>query len=48
MGDIDCYEDLTIDIHEELLDKDFDEVAFEPESIDDSDSEAAELYGYNR
>lgn len=36
-----------IDIHGETFDKDFDEVGFDPIEEDDSDSEAAELYGFN-
>lgn len=39
--------DNTIDIHSETFDKDFDEVSWDPEVIDDSDEEAAELYGLN-
>lgn len=40
------YDDYTIDIHAETFDKDFDEVGWEPVSVDDCDIEAAELYGY--
>ena len=43
----DIYGDDTIDIHAEIFDKDFDEVGFDPIEEDDSDSEAAELYGFN-
>lgn len=39
------YGDDTIDIHGETFDKDFDDVGWEPEVVDDSDEEAAELYG---
>ena len=39
--------DNTIDIHSETFDKDFDEVNWDPEIIDDSDEEATELYGLN-
>ena len=39
------YGDDTIDIHSETFDKDFDDVGWEPEVVDDSDEEAAELYG---
>ena len=38
-------DDNTIDIHSEVFDKDFDEVGWDPEFVDDSDEEAAELYG---
>lgn len=48
MSSNDCYEEYSIDIHEEVFDKDLDEVAYEPTEIDDSDAEAAEMYGYNR
>lgn len=43
----DIYGDDTIDIHAETFDRDFDEVGFDPIEEDDSDSEAAELYGFN-
>ena len=43
----DSMNDNTIDIHSETFDKDFDEVGWDPEVIDDSDEEAAELYGFN-
>ena len=44
--DIDyIYGDDTVDIHGETFDKDFDDVGWEPEVVDDSDDEAAELYG---
>lgn len=39
------YGDDTIDIHGETFDKDFDDVGWEPEVVDDSNEEAAELYG---
>lgn len=39
------YGDDTIDIHGETFDKDFDDVGWGPEVVDDSDEEAAELYG---
>lgn len=39
------YSDDTIDIHGETFDKDFDDVGWESEVEDDSDEEAAELYG---
>lgn len=41
-------EESFVDIHEEVFDKDLDDVAYEPTEVDDSDNEAAELYGYNR
>lgn len=40
------YADESIEIHIEVFDKDFDDVAWEPEVVDDSDEEAAELFGY--
>lgn len=40
------YDDNLIDIQSETFEKDFDDVAWEPEVIDDSDEEAAELYGF--
>jgi hypothetical protein len=43
----DIYEDNTIDIHAETFDKDFDEVGFDPIEEDDSDSDAADMFGYN-
>lgn len=48
MSSNDCYEEYSVDIYEEVFDKDLDEVAYEPTEVDDSDAEAAELYGYNR
>lgn len=42
----DVINDDSIDIHAEVFDKDFDEVAWDPVEIDDSDEEAAKLYGY--
>lgn len=45
--DTDCYSDDSIQIHCEVFDKDFDEVGFDPIEEDDSDNEAAELYGFN-
>ena len=40
------YEDDTIDIHGEVFDKDFDNVKYEPDAIDDSDEQEKEKYGY--
>ena len=40
------YEDNTVNIYTETFDKDFDEVSWEPETDDDLDIEAAELYDY--
>ena len=45
--DIDCYSDDSIQIHGEVFDKDFDDVGWDPIEEDDSDSDAAELYGFN-
>lgn len=38
-------DDFTTDVDYSILDKDFDEVGWEPEVIDDSDSKEAEKYG---
>lgn len=47
MEDIDfIYGEDSMDIHGETFDTDFDEVGWEPEEVDDSDEEAAELFGY--
>lgn len=35
-----------IEIHGEVLDKDFDDVGWDPIEIDDSDEDAAREYGY--
>ena len=40
------YEDDTIDIHGEVFDKDFDNVKYELDVIDDSDEQEREKYGY--
>ena len=40
------YKDDTIDIHGEVFDKDFDNVKYEPDVIDDSDEQEREKYGY--
>lgn len=40
------YSDNTIDISSESFDKDFDEIDWNPKTEDDSDEEAAELYGF--
>lgn len=40
------YVDDAIEIHGEVLDKDFDEAGWDPIGVDDSDEEAAELFGY--
>lgn len=40
------YDDDSIDIHDSTFDKDFDEVGWEPEVVDDSDEEAAEMFGF--
>lgn len=36
----------TIEINSELFDKDYDEVGYEPEVVDDSDAEMAKQLGY--
>lgn len=40
------YVDDAIEIHSEILNNDFDEAGWDPIEIDDSDEEAAELFGY--
>lgn len=40
------YVDNSIEIHGEVLDKDFDDVGWDPVEIDDSDEDAAHEYGY--
>lgn len=40
------YVDDAIEIHGEVLNNDFDEAGWDPIEIDDSDEEAAELFGY--
>ena len=40
------YDKDTIDIHGEVFDKDFDNVKYEPDVIDDSDEQEREKYGY--
>lgn len=40
------YVDNSIEIHGEVLDKDFDDVGWDPVEIDDSDEDAACEYGY--
>ncbi len=41
------YSETSIDIYAETFDKDFDDVAWNPKTSDDSDENAAELYGLN-
>ena len=36
----------SVNIHAEAFDNDFDEIGWDPIKIDDSDSDAAELFGY--
>ena len=40
--------DNIIEIRSEVFNTDFDDVDFEPHQIDDSDTDAANLYGYNK
>lgn len=42
----DIYENDLIEIHAETFDTDFDYVGFDPIKVDDSDDDAAELFGY--
>jgi hypothetical protein len=47
MGEFDNeYVDDIVSIHGETFDTDFDEVGFEPEVIDDSDDDAANMFDY--
>ena len=39
------YADDGLDIHAEVFDKDFDEVGWDPEVVDDSDKDMEELFG---
>ena len=39
-------EDYTLEINSSCFKQDFDEVGYDPIEIDDSDDEAAEIYGY--
>lgn len=39
------YDNNNIDIYSETFDTDFDEIGWDPEIIDDSDSESEELFG---
>ena len=39
-------EDYTLEINSSCFEQDFDEVGYDPIEIDDSDDEAAEIYGY--
>lgn len=43
---MEIYNEDTIDIHSEVFDKDFDNVKYEPDVIDDSDEQEREKYGY--
>lgn len=40
------YVEDSIEIHGEVLDKDFDDVGWDPIEVDDSDEDAAREYGY--
>ena len=44
--DMDEYDD-TIDIHSETFSNDYDDVAWNPITVDDSDEEEEEKYGLN-
>ena len=41
-------EDYSLEINAGLYDTDLDEIGWEPELIDDSDKDAADMFGYNR
>lgn len=43
---INPYQEDIIEIHAETFDKDFDDVGYEPEVIDDSDEDLANEFGY--
>lgn len=45
--DTDCYSNDSIQIHSEVFDKDFDDVGWDTIEEDDSDSDAADMFGYN-
>lgn len=40
------YSDNTVDINDRAFNTDFDDIGWEPKVEDDSDEEAAKLYGY--
>jgi len=40
------YIDDSIEIHGEVFAQDFDDAGWEPIEVDDSDEEAAQLFGY--
>lgn len=42
----DIYDDNSINIHGGTFGQDFDDVGWEPDVIDDSDSESADIFGY--
>lgn len=42
----DIYENDLVEIYAETFDTDFDYVGFDPIKVDDSDDDAAELFGY--
>lgn len=46
MDHFDDYSDDSLQIHSEVFDKDFDDVGYEPIEFDDSDEEAANMFGY--
>lgn len=39
-------DDYSIEIYSATFEQDFDDVGWEPEIIDDSDEDAAEMFGY--
>ena len=41
----DIYGNDSVNIHGESFDKDFDDIGWNPEIVDDSNEEAAKLYG---
>lgn len=45
-NDMDEYDD-TIDIHAETFSDDYDDIAWNPITVDDSDEEEEEKYGLN-
>lgn len=42
---MDEFDNNSVSIYRDAYDKDFDDIGFDPEVIDDSDEEAEELYG---
>ena len=39
--------DYSVEINSSIYDRDLDEVGWDPEVIDDSDNESADIFGFN-